>query len=161
MTNIVDALKAILAKNQDAARNAVTDENALKEFRKLNLAHIDLRHDLNDLLNQLDAPPEAWPPDLVLADMAGTYKARNAVYGDNWKTVGEVMMSLFPNGIRLGTAADFNRWHLFELIVVKLTRFANSGLAHRDSIHDIAVYGAMIESILLADPKAAPIRRKD
>jgi hypothetical protein len=39
-------------------------------------------------------------------------------------------------------------WHLFEIIVVKLTRFANSRLEHKDSIHDIAVYSAMIESEL-------------
>jgi hypothetical protein len=28
---------------------------------------------------------------------------------------------------------------------VKLTRFANSNLTHRDSIHDAMVYAAMVE----------------
>lgn len=56
------------------------------------------------------------------------------------------MTAMFPNGVVLKTAADFNRWHLFELQIVKMTRFANSGLVHLDSIQDDQVYGAMVES---------------
>lgn len=88
------------------------------------------------------------PADL-LAKMADTYRERNAVYGDNWRNVGNVMMQLFPKGIELRDADAFNKWHLFELIVVKLTRFANSSLSHADSIHDIAVYAAMVEAALI------------
>lgn len=91
--------------------------------------------------------PSVSPADL-LAEMANTYRERNAVYGDNWRRVGDVMMALYPNGVKLSTAEEFNRWHLFELIVVKLTRFVNSQLTHADSIHDIAVYAAMIEAAI-------------
>lgn len=90
-------------------------------------------------------------PDLLEA-MAQTYRERNAVYGDNFKNVGNVMTALFPNGLELKTADDFNRWHLFELVIVKLTRFANSGLTHIDSIHDAAVYTAMVESLTTDTP---------
>jgi hypothetical protein len=55
--------------------------------------------------------------------------------------------------VSLTSAADFNKWHLFELMVVKLTRFANSGLTHQDSIHDLAVYAAMVESIVNQETK--------
>lgn len=92
-------------------------------------------------------PLKQSPADL-LADMANTYRERNAVYGDNWRCVGDVMMALYPNGVKLCTADEFNQWHLFELIVVKLTRFVNSQLTHADSIHDIAVYAAMIEAAI-------------
>lgn len=91
----------------------------------------------------------------VLQEMADTFRERNKVYGDNYKSVGNVMAALFPGGIALVMPDDFNRWHLFELIVVKLTRFANSGLTHIDSIHDAAVYAAMVESLAL--PGAKPI----
>lgn len=91
----------------------------------------------------------------ILDEMANTFRERNKVYGDNYKRVGEVMMAMFPNGIALRTAEDFNRWHLFELQIVKLTRFANSGLVHKDSIHDEAVYGAMVESLI--GEQTAPI----
>lgn len=84
----------------------------------------------------------------ILAEMADTYRERNKVYGDNYKSVGAVMMALFPNGVKLETADQFNVWHLFELLVVKMTRFANSQLTHEDSIHDLAVYAAMVESLI-------------
>ena len=84
----------------------------------------------------------------ILAEMANTFRERNKVYGDNYKRVGDVMIALFPNGVQLRTAEEFNTWHLFELMIVKLTRFTNSNLKHKDSIHDAAVYAAMVESLL-------------
>jgi hypothetical protein len=84
----------------------------------------------------------------ILESMADTFRERNKVYGDNYKLVGDVMKALFPQGVVLKTAEDFNRWHLFELQIVKLTRFAVSGLVHKDSIHDEAVYAAMVESLI-------------
>jgi hypothetical protein len=84
----------------------------------------------------------------ILAEMAETYRERNKVYGDNYKRVGDVMTAMFPDGVWLHAAEDYNVWHLFELMVVKMTRFANSGLTHEDSIHDLAVYAAMVESLI-------------
>lgn len=87
----------------------------------------------------------------ILAEMAETYRERNKVYGDNYKRVGAVMQAMFPDGVDLKTEEDFNVWHLFELMVVKMTRFANSDLSHEDSIHDLAVYAAMVESLIRKD----------
>ena len=81
--------------------------------------------------------------------MAATFRERNKVYGNNYLNVGNVMNALFPAGVQLSNEEDFALWHLFELIVVKLTRFANSNLTHQDSIHDVGVYAAMIESIVM------------
>jgi hypothetical protein len=100
--------------------------------------------------------PESDPatPDEILAQMAATFKERNQIYGDNWRVVGKVMEVLHgegsaaPAGDLVGTAEQFDVWHLWELLIVKLSRFANSGLTHADSIHDLAVYAAMIESII-------------
>jgi hypothetical protein len=91
----------------------------------------------------------------ILIDMAQTYMERNKVYGDNYKRVGDVMKALFPNGVAINTPEQFTVWHLFELMVVKMTRFANTGLSHQDSIHDLAVYAAMVES-LITPPEAEP-----
>lgn len=85
--------------------------------------------------------------DEVLAAAAATFRERNAVYKDNHVQVGKIMAILFPEGVSLKSSEDFDEWHLFELIVVKLTRFANSGRAHVDSIHDIVVYAAMVEGL--------------
>lgn len=83
----------------------------------------------------------------TLRNMAKTFEERNAMYGDNYKRVAPIMRVLFPDGVdKELLLAD--HWHLFELMVVKLTRFAVSGLTHKDSIHDTAVYAAMIEKEL-------------
>lgn len=88
----------------------------------------------------------------VLHDMAETYTRRNKMYGNNYKMIGPMMEILFPDGV--GPAVlHSDQFHLFELILIKLSRFAVSELQHRDSIHDAAVYGAMIEAILLEPPE--------
>jgi hypothetical protein len=91
--------------------------------------------------------------DKILEAAAKTYRERNAVYGDNYLRVGRMLEALFPDGILLKTAADHNRFHLFMLNIVKLSRYAvnfNNG-GHQDSIHDATVYAAMLESIDTVD----------
>jgi hypothetical protein len=58
------------------------------------------------------------------------------------------MKALFPDGVNLRTSDDHHIYHLFELIIVKLTRFANSNMHHADSIHDAMVYAAMVELLV-------------
>lgn len=86
-------------------------------------------------------------PAIILDEMADTFRQRNAVYGDNYKMVGKLMAIFFPNGVPKEVLHS-DQFHLFELKLVKLSRFAISNLTHIDSIHDDAVYSAMIESIL-------------
>ncbi len=88
----------------------------------------------------------------VLRAAASTFEERNAVYADNYKNVGAVMRALFPQGIQSDVALT-DHFHLFELIIVKLTRFANTNLTHIDSIHDTAVYAAMIDAELQRSKK--------
>lgn len=83
----------------------------------------------------------------VLQKMADTYRERRAVYGDNFRMVGPMMRILFPNGVSADVVCS-DQFHLFELVLVKLTRFAVSNLSHADSIHDAAVYAAMIEALV-------------
>lgn len=83
----------------------------------------------------------------ILEQAGATFRERNAVYKDNADNVGKVMAALFPNGVQLKTAADHKMYHLFELLIVKLTRFANADLKHLDSIHDAAVYAAMCQNL--------------
>jgi hypothetical protein len=84
---------------------------------------------------------------MILDQMADTFRQRNAVYGDNYLMVSKLVKVLFPQGVPSDLVVS-PHWHLFELKLVKLSRFAISGLTHIDSIHDDAVYSAMIESIL-------------
>lgn len=95
---------------------------------------------------ELDEPVNVTAAD-ILVDMAETFKKRNAIYGDNYKMVSKVIAAFFPDGVPSDLVLT-DQWHLFELKIVKLTRFTVSGLTHVDSIHDDAVYSAMIEMIL-------------
>ena len=92
----------------------------------------------------------------IIETMAATCRNRDGQYGDNYKMIGRLLPILFPNGVTLRTEDDFMRFNLFEMCLVKITRYAVTGLTHKDSIHDLAVYGAMAESVL--SPDAAPIR---
>lgn len=83
----------------------------------------------------------------ILREMAATAEERNAIYKDNYKLVAPTISALFPDGIPSGLVTH-DEWHIFELLIVKLTRFAKSNFTHVDSIHDAAVYAAMIESII-------------
>lgn len=82
----------------------------------------------------------------TLEAMAQTFRARNKVYGSNYKMVGKMMRVLFPNGVPKELVFE-DHFHLFELLLVKISRYAISSLTHKDSIHDAAVYAAMCEAI--------------
>ena len=84
----------------------------------------------------------------LLREGAQTYEQRNKVYGDNFKRVGGALKAMFPDGVKLKTADDHNRFQIFNLIVVKLSRYCvNWQEGHQDSIHDAMVYCAMLEAI--------------
>lgn len=93
--------------------------------------------------------PDPNKADAILDLASKTYRERHAVYGDNYKVVGEVMKALFPDGIDLKTVDDHNRFHLFMLQIVKITRYANNFEAggHEDSQLDISVYAAMLVEV--------------
>lgn len=104
------------------------------EFEELKGYHDDYR-----------AEPATLTPD-VLRQAADLFESRNGQYKDNAVIVGQVMAALFPEGVKIKTADDHHMYHLLELMVVKLTRFATSGLRHTDSIRDLIVYGAMVDT---------------
>lgn len=94
------------------------------------------------------APVKATNAGEVLGAMAATFLERSGTYKDNYKMVPKLCQVLFPEGVPPEILFS-PQWHLFELKLVKLSRFAISGLKHLDSIHDDAVYSAMIEACLL------------
>lgn len=122
-------------------------EDVLRGYEELGVARSRLV-----LLDENGArclPPKTkpCPTSAILEQAAATFAERNAVYQDNYKAVGPIMAALFPDGAP-PELLHSDHFHLLELIVVKLTRFARTGSTHKDSMRDIAVYAAMIESIL-------------
>jgi hypothetical protein len=88
------------------------------------------------------------PVSEVMEEASKTFKARQAVYGDNYKLAAEALKAFFPDGVDLKTSEDQERYHIFMLIVVKLSRYANGWKSpHQDSIHDAGIYSFMLEAI--------------
>jgi len=86
--------------------------------------------------------------DKILNEAAKLYVERNAVYGDNYVRVGKALKALFPHGVELHSVEDHTRFQIFNLIIVKLSRYAvNWYEGHQDSIHDALVYSAILEAI--------------
>lgn len=85
----------------------------------------------------------------ILRTAADTFDERNKTYGENFRAVGRVMKALFPEGIGMLTEDDHNRFHIFMLCVVKLTRYAQNYHqgGHLDSAVDSSVYWAMLAAI--------------
>lgn len=85
----------------------------------------------------------------ILEESAEVYKERSAVYKDNFRTVGRVMYALFPDGRPgLQFPEDYDRWHIFELVIVKLTRYANNyDTPHEDSLLDMLPYLGILGSL--------------
>lgn len=101
-----------------------------------------------DKCHHLTYPQEAIRSvPVILHRMAATFEERNAVYKDNYRVTAQILGVLFPNGV----PADVVRKPAFHMLIMKigkLTRFVATDLTHQDSIHDDAVYAAMIESTL-------------
>ena len=88
-------------------------------------------------------------PADILAKSADTFRERDKVYGRGWPRVGQVLLALFPDGVTLTTAKDHERFSQLVMLSVKLTRYANNFHkgGHQDSVHDMIVYAAILESI--------------
>lgn len=86
--------------------------------------------------------------DKILEAMAQTFKEKNTKYKDNYTDVGQILKILFPEGIYLKTEEDFVQHHFVDWMIGKLTRFAKTDFKDTDSIHDMAVYAAMLEDYI-------------
>lgn len=91
-------------------------------------------------------------PELLEA-AAATYRERNAVYGDNYKYFGIAMCGLFPQGVTLRTADDFNRMGVLVQCLSKLSRYAQNleRGGHIDSALDLTTYAAMLNELTARD----------
>ena len=102
--------------------------------------------------------PEGSPSAAsVLRIGADIYEERNKMYGDNFATMGKVFAEFFPNGVELKTEEDFRRFHLFNYIIGKMGRYAQTFEigGHLDSLDDTVVYAAMLanEDRIIASQK--------
>lgn len=83
-----------------------------------------------------------------LGQALATYRERNARYQDSFSRWGPVFAALFPDGVTIRTADDWNRVTTLGHVVDKLVRYTTHfGAPHEDSIHDLGVYAFILEGI--------------
>lgn len=89
------------------------------------------------------------PADL-LREKAELFKEKDKKYGAGYKQYGKVMKEIFPYGLTI-EMNDENAWNkmgVFNMIIHKVLRIANTRFESMDSIQDLQVYGAMLEELM-------------
>lgn len=88
-------------------------------------------------------------PDERLADAAKIFAERSVLYGENYLRHGMVLQALFPEGLKLQSLNDHNRFGLLTQVVAKMTRYCEnfSKGGHEDSLDDLSVYAQMLNYV--------------
>ena len=86
----------------------------------------------------------------LLKEKAELFQRKSEEYGYSYLQYGDVMTAIFPNGmkVRPGDVDTWNRFGIYSMMVHKMLRLANTSCRSIDSVKDIQVYGAMLESIM-------------
>lgn len=81
-----------------------------------------------------------------LAKLSNLYAQRASVYGKDYQHLGQSLIGMFPDGLTLTTAEEFNRFALFIHVHGKVMRYAQTMLrgGHEDSLDDVSVYAQMM-----------------
>jgi hypothetical protein len=85
-----------------------------------------------------------------LRDKADLFLQRNALYGDNYKRFGPILVLLLEGQeLDPSNEVQMNRLGLFVQVVSKMTRYGQnfSSGGHDDSLDDMAVYSMMLKQL--------------
>lgn len=132
-----------------AAIVAIYDDrkDVLEAFARCMVPSSRLSHiKLPELAHKAAAPS---PAD-CLANGVALFKQRNQTYREAYIGFGDVMAALYPEGLTVSGPDRFAELGVLIQIVSKVTRMTgNKDMAiHLDSVRDLKVYAAMLESLL-------------
>ena len=83
----------------------------------------------------------------ILDEMKKTFTQRQETYGRSYVRFGHIAAALWPDGLAVTSPEDFARLGVVVQIISKLARYTNIAKGHKDSAHDLAIYGAILESL--------------
>lgn len=102
-------------------------------------------------INSGSTPPQKRDVPELMEEAIKTYRKKNQDYGDSYKIIGHVMEKIFPKGITLNNASEFNRIGALILILTKITRYANLFSKEKinfdsknDTVMDLGVYSFIL-----------------
>jgi len=94
--------------------------------------------------------------------LAKINRSQGNLYGD-FKKLGRVLSSIFPEGLTINGEDDWNRLALFIFAVNKQVRYSvnfHRG-GHGDSLDDVSVYSMMLRNMDEPKKRERKKRRKD
>lgn len=96
--------------------------------------------------------PETTKPNAAgrMMNAAELYHDKGKIYGHSYRNFGPVLEKMFPKGLFVKTADDWNRLGLFMMIMHKNMRLANN-LLDTDSTEsptDAGVYNFMMAEVI-------------
>jgi hypothetical protein len=84
----------------------------------------------------------------ILEAAAAVLRERDADYKGSDLMYAQLMGILFPDGIEIFRTQDHHRFHIFMLMMVKVTRYAkNWDKGHPDSLTDLIAYTGMLAAL--------------
>lgn len=125
------------------------DANREKAFQDL-LENPPPIHDLSgdEYLEKKETVSES------MTNAAELFFRKNKDYGDSYKRTGEIMTMIYPNGINLKTAEDFNQYNVLTIMIGKIVRYTNTKgsdvINHesvKDTLTDLGVYAFMLKDL--------------
>lgn len=132
--------------------HAPDDRSSWEMEEMFNCSCPDCREEIERRLAEAKEPANVRSVPGILRDGADTFQERNATYGDSYKSHGNILAAIFPDGLMVKTADDWNRIMIFNNIIGKMNRYSASfeSGGHIDSAHDSMVYSAMLEELTRA-----------
>lgn len=84
----------------------------------------------------------------LLKEKAQLFEKKSKEYGNSYLQYGEVMEKIFPKGFQCDNVDGWNKFGIFNMMIHKLLRIANTDFNSVDSIKDLQVYGAILEEVV-------------
>jgi hypothetical protein len=93
---------------------------------------------------------------------------KNKDYGNAKEVAGKLMKMMFPKGIKLVTASQFNEFNMFVMIMSKVIRFANLSQSNgdpnfesiEDTLKDLGNYAFILKNMIHNNNEAEGIIQK-
>lgn len=120
----------------------------LRDLHKMRQDNEDNPHTAAAFVDTPEAVKQRSPIAGILGEAAKIAQERFDQYGNTQTIIGDALAAFFPNGVVLRTAADHAEFYMFGQVVMKLSRFASSGLKHVDSAVDAMNYAAFCAAMV-------------
>jgi hypothetical protein len=137
--------------------NIINSDDGLIDYRYFHEAYLgEIDNDYDQMFIKANKIQPKTSVQQLLKNAIDVFEHKNFQYGNSYYKIGEMLSTLYPEGVTLKTVKDFTIWSVFIQIVFKLIRTANTCLtdndeyvfAKFDSPFDASVYNMMLLEVI-------------